>query len=133
MEHCWLLAAGTSEEGMPGYSYEPSDLSGWIWNRGRSVGSLGRAYNYPHQVRMRPTLALTSSLCTLGSAYAHLLGLHPVHGEWGLAWGMQSQSEPQLRPRYLQQPDAGVRTGSVWCCGACTELPGSWASRTPPL
>ena len=35
---------------MPGYTYEASDFSGWIWNRARSVGSLGRAYNYPHQV-----------------------------------------------------------------------------------
>ena len=26
-------AAGTAEQGMPGYQYEPSDFSGWIWNR----------------------------------------------------------------------------------------------------
>lgn len=40
---------GTSEEPMPGYEYEQSSLSGWIWNRERAVESLGRAYNYPHQ------------------------------------------------------------------------------------
>ena len=34
---------------MPGYHYEPGDFAGWIWNRTRAVGSLGRAYNYPHQ------------------------------------------------------------------------------------
>ena len=34
---------------MPGYIYKDTDFSGWIWNRARSVGSLGRAYNYPHQ------------------------------------------------------------------------------------
>ncbi len=35
---------------MPGYSYEASSFAGWIWNRTRAVDSLGRAYNYPHQV-----------------------------------------------------------------------------------
>ena len=40
---------GTAEEPMPGYHYEPGDFTGWIWNRTRAVGSLGRAYNYPHQ------------------------------------------------------------------------------------
>ena len=34
---------------MPGYAYEPLSSAGWIWNRTRAVGSLGRAYNYPHQ------------------------------------------------------------------------------------
>ena len=34
---------------MPGYTYKPSSMSGWIWNRTRAVESLGRAYNYPHQ------------------------------------------------------------------------------------
>ena len=27
---------------MPGYEYHPTDFSGWIWNRARSVGSRGR-------------------------------------------------------------------------------------------
>ena len=27
---------------MPGYEYAAIDFSGWIWNRARSVGSLGR-------------------------------------------------------------------------------------------
>lgn len=35
---------------MPGYRYEPAAFAGWIWNRTRATGSLGRAYNYPHQV-----------------------------------------------------------------------------------
>ena len=66
---CCVLAAGTSEKGMPGYSYEPSDLSGWIWNWDRSVGSLGRAYNYPHQVCVcciQPLHSLAAcALCSL--------------------------------------------------------------------
>ncbi|CAL8460615.1 g144 [Coccomyxa elongata] len=45
----WVPTPGTSEEPMPGYEYEQSSLSGWIWNRERAVESLGRAYNYPHQ------------------------------------------------------------------------------------
>ena len=35
---------------MPGYSYDPAAFAGWIWNRTRATESLGRAYNYPHQV-----------------------------------------------------------------------------------
>ena len=35
---------------MPGFQYEPAAFAGWIWNRTRATGSLGRAYNYPHQV-----------------------------------------------------------------------------------
>lgn len=35
---------------MPGFRYEPAAFAGWIWNKTRAVGSLGRAYNYPHQV-----------------------------------------------------------------------------------
>ncbi len=35
---------------MPGYAYEPAAFAGWIWNKTRALGSLGRAYNYPHQV-----------------------------------------------------------------------------------
>lgn len=45
----WVPTPGTHEQGMPGYNYLPSDFAGWIWNHDRSVGSLGRAYNYPHQ------------------------------------------------------------------------------------
>ena len=30
--------------------YEPAAFAGWIWNKTRALGSLGRAYNYPHQV-----------------------------------------------------------------------------------
>ena len=44
-----LVMQGTSEEPMPGYSYDPAAFAGWIWNRTRATGSQGRAYNYPHQ------------------------------------------------------------------------------------
>jgi hypothetical protein len=35
--------------GMPGYHYESDDNTGWVWDRARAA-SLGRAYNFPHQV-----------------------------------------------------------------------------------
>ena len=49
LRHLSLVMQGTSEEGMPGYSYNPAAFAGWIWNRTRATGSLRRAYNYPHQ------------------------------------------------------------------------------------
>jgi Family of unknown function (DUF5695) len=44
----WVPTPGTNETGMPGFTYYATDSAGWIWNRTRA-GSLGRAYNYPHQ------------------------------------------------------------------------------------
>ena len=31
-----LVMQGTSEEPMPGYSYDPAAFAGWIWNRTRA-------------------------------------------------------------------------------------------------
>ena len=45
----WIPLPTTNETGEPGYDYPPEDFSGWIWDRARG-DSLGRAYNYPHQV-----------------------------------------------------------------------------------
>ena len=90
---CCVLAAGSSEQGMPGYSYEPSDLSGWIWNRDRSVGSLGRAYNYPHQVCVCCIQPLHSSAAC---ALCNLLLLNSC-----------AVPEGQLRLFHRQQPDPG--------------------------
>ena len=43
----WIPLA--NEQGEPSYHYPPEDFTGWIWDRARG-DSLGRAYNYPHQV-----------------------------------------------------------------------------------
>ena len=45
----WIPLPTTNETGEPGYDYPAADFTGWIWDRARGA-SLGRAYNYPHQV-----------------------------------------------------------------------------------
>lgn len=45
----WTPLPGSNETGMPGYVYPPEDAEGWVWDRARA-DSLGRAYNFPHQI-----------------------------------------------------------------------------------
>ena len=45
----WVPQPGSNESGMTGYTYPAEDAEGWVWDRARA-DSLGRAYNFPHQV-----------------------------------------------------------------------------------
>ncbi|KAK9810984.1 hypothetical protein WJX73_003381 [Symbiochloris irregularis] len=83
----WVPTPGSNETGMPGYNYLPSDFAGWIWNRDRSVGSLGRAYNYPHQTIVYWSLYKAASehslLVTRQPAIWYLQqACHTIMGMW---------------------------------------------------
>lgn len=106
---------------MPGYQYLKSDFSGWIWNRARSVGSLGRAYNYPHQVsRRRKMLASLHVLMAQGMVCADHRVLEPVRGSQGAGHRRQ------------QPPSCACSMVSEAGCTDCSGATGSCVTMRPP-